>query len=215
MTLDSAISSLSYDNVTFETNVSHYTTIGSTYSGYSNYVTKDYLDSLFGLDNYVYKFNPDGTITWELKDKENKEKNMKLDFKIVNYRVHEDRVVIVTFEDDKGNRTETKAVCNEDDNFDLENGVTVCVYKYLLGEDTYKGIIKDAMRQVKAVDKAKEDKKAREELIERKRIKAARKKARRRERQRQERISEMQEAYFKAMVEHDSYMEKYLYDDAK
>ena len=71
------------------------------------------------------------------------------------------------------------------------------------------------MRQVKAVDKAKEDKKAREELIERKRIKAARKKARRKEKQRQERISEMQEAYFKAMVEHDSYMEKYLYDDAK
>ena len=69
---------------------------------------------------------------------------MKTDFKIVGYRTYENRVVIVTFEDNKGNRTETKAVCNEADNFDLENGVTVCVFKYLFGEDTYKGIIKDA-----------------------------------------------------------------------
>ena len=171
-------------------------------------------------DNSYYTYNEINNIYNTIsKDKSNKKKENKdmksMKFKIVNYRVYENRAVIVTFEDSKGNKVETKAVCNEADNFDLENGVTVCVYKYLLGEDTYKGTIKEAMRQIKAVDKAKADEEAVKELIERKKAKAARKKARRRARQRQERIEEMQEAYFNAMVKHDSYMEKCFYDDGE
>ena len=137
---------------------------------------------------------------------------MKNDFKIVDYRTYDNVVVIVTFEDEKGNRTDVKAVCNQDDLFDFEYGVQVCVFKYLYG-DTYKNTIKEAMRQIKAVDKSKEDKKKEEELVARKKAKAARKKAKRLAQQRQRRIEEMQEAFFGAMVKHDSYLEQCLYED--
>lgn len=175
------------------------------------YVTYDYLQNM--LDNYEFKHNANGTVTFSYKGKDNEEKDMRKDFKIVDYRTYENRVVIVTFEDYLGNKTEIKSVCNKDDKFDLERGVEVCVFKYLHGEDTYKQIIKEANRQIKAVDKAKEDKKAQEELIARKKAKAARKKARRMAKQRQNRIDEMKEAYFEAMVKHDSYLKECLYED--
>lgn len=195
---------------------SYYTATSSVSTFSEQFVTYDYLNSLFNSNDYVWKYNPDGTMTFTLKDSSNKEENMKTDFKIVNYRTHEDRVVIVTFEDSKGNKTEIKSVCNEDDKFDLERGVEICVFKYLHGEDKYKQIVKEANRQIKAVDKAKEDKKAQEELIARKKAKAARKIARRRAKQRQNRIEEMKEAYFEAMVKHDSYLERSFYmDDCK
>lgn len=178
------------------------------------YVTYDYLQNMF--DNYEFKYNANGTMTFSCKVKDNKEKDMKKDFKIVDYRTYENRVVIVTFEDYLGNKTEIKSVCNKDDKFDLERGVEVCVFKYLHGEDKYKQIVKEANRQIKAVDKSKEDKKAQEELIARKKAKAARKIARRRAKQRQNRIDEMKEAYFNAMVKHDSYLERNFYmDDCK
>lgn len=135
----------------------------------------------------------------EVETKKNiKEKNMK-DFKIKDYKVYEDTALIVEFEDG----TKEKAVANEEDRFDLERGVEICVLKHLYGVDGYKSMVKKAMNQIKAVDKAKEDKKKEEELIARKKAKAARKKARRLERKRKERIAEMKEAYLAAMNEHD------------
>ena len=163
---------------------------------------------------YTMIYNEDGTLNIISDFVE--EKNMKKDFKIVDYRTYENRVVIVTFEDNLGNKTEIKSVCNEADTFDLERGVEICVFKYLYGEDTYKGIVKNAMRQVKAIEKEKEDKKAQEELIARKKAKAARKIAKRKEKQRQNRINEMKEAFFGAMVKHDSYLEElFNMDDCK
>lgn len=131
-------------------------------------------------------------------NKNTKEKNMK-DFKIKDYKVYEDTALIVEFEDG----TKEKAVCNEDDKFDIERGITICVLKHLFGVDGYKSMVKKAMNQIKAVDKAKEDKKKEEELIARKKAKAARKKVRRLERKRNERIEEMKTAYLAAMKEHD------------
>ena len=195
-----------------------YSTAYGTYDTISsikeNYVTHDYLNEVFKLDEYGYElnYNPDGTMTFTYKEKDKKEKDMKNYFKIVDYKTYDKVVVIVTFEDEKGNRTDVKSVCNEGDIFDLERGIEVCVFKYLYG-DTYKNTIKEAMRQIKAVDKAKEDKKKEEELIARKKAKAARKKAKRLAQQRQRRINEMKEAFFGAMVEHDSYLERYLYED--
>lgn len=130
--------------------------------------------------------------------KEKTIKNMK-DFKIKDYKVYEDTALIVEFEDG----TKEKAVANEEDRFDLERGVEICVLKHLYGVDGYKSMVKKAMNQIKAVDKAKEDKKKEEELIVRKKAKAARRKARRLERKRKERIAEMKEAYLAAMNEHD------------
>lgn len=202
------------DGSCYNTAYSTYGTCDTTVSSIKdNYVSKDYLDSLF-TGEYEWKHNPDGTMTVTSRDIINKEQEMKksFKFKIVDYRTYENVVVIVTFEDEKGNRTDVKSVCNDGDIFDLERGIEVCVFKYLYG-DTYKNTIKEAMRQIKAVDKAKEDKKKEEELVARKKAKAARKKAKRLAQQRQRRIDEMQEAFFGAMVKHDSYMEQYLYED--
>ena len=129
-----------------------------------------------------------------LEDIEVKGESMR-EFKIKNYNTYNDRVVVVTFEDG----SQEKAVCNEADNFDLENGVCVCVMKHIFGETVYKSMIKTAMKQIKELDKAEEKEKERKELIERKRAKAARKKARRKERERAERIEDMTAAFVKAI----------------
>lgn len=182
--------------------------IQSEYNYYYNYYTNyfKHLDDRISIIEESIFVN-------ECNSKTEKEKEMRKDFRIVDYRTYENRVVIVTFEDNLNNKTEIKSVCNKDDKFDLERGIEVCVFKYLHGEDTYKQIIKEANRQIKAVDKAKEDKKKEEELIARKKAKAARKKAKRLAKQRQNRINEMQEAFFGAMVKHDSYLEKFFDED--
>ena len=216
MTLKGVISGISGVNEpcwTFDGSCYHtaYGTCDTVSTIQEQYVSKDYLESLF-TDKFEWKYNQDGTMTFTSRDIINKEQEMKKSFKIVDYRTYENVVVIVTFEDEKGNRTDIKSVCNDGDIFDLERGIEICVFKYLYG-DTYKNTIKEAMRQIKAVNKAKEDKKKEEELVARKKAKAARKKAKRLAQQRQRRIEEMQEAFFGAMVKHDSYMEQCLYED--
>lgn len=126
-------------------------------------------------------------------------------FRIVDYKVYNNKALNVTFKDAVGvAHTEEKAVCNEADKFDLERGLEVCVLKHILGEDTYKQIIKEINRQIKAIDKAAEDKKALDEMIARKKAKNARRKAARQEKARQDRIDEMKEAYLAAMIEYGS-----------
>lgn len=136
----------------------------------------------------------------EINVKENNMKKINTNFKIKDYKVYENRAVVVEFEDG----TKEKAVCNEDDQFDLERGISLCVLKKIFGADEYKSIVKTAMNQIKAIDKAKEDKKKEEELIARKKAKAAKKKARRLERKRNERVEEMKEAYLAAMHEYEN-----------
>ena len=153
-------------------------------------------------------------------DEKKENKDMKKDFKILDYKVCDNngvKTVVVTFIDKVGEKpTKEHAVCCSEDTFDLERGIEVCVMKHVLGTENYKSMIKDAMKQVKDVDKEKEDKKKQEELIARKKDKAARKIAKRRAKQRQNRIDEMKEAYFEAMVKHDSYLEELLdIDDCK
>lgn len=211
MTLNNCISAVDYKSSTAIGSCGSYYDMYDTVSSIkSDCVSKEYLDSLF-TDEYQWTHNSDGTMSVTHRDN-NKEQKMKNYFKIVDYRTYDNVVVIVTFEDENGNRTDVKAVCNQDDVFDFEYGVQICVLKYLYG-DTYKNTIKEAMRQIKAVDKAKEDKKKEEELIARKKAKAVRKKAKRLEQQRQRRIDEMQEAFFGAMIKHDSYLEQCLYED--
>ena len=132
------------------------------------------------------------------------------DFKIKDYKVYEDKVVIVEFEDG----TTEKAVCNEDDNFDLARAIEIAVLKFLF-KDEYRAMRKTAMNQIKAVDKAREDAKEPAELIERKKAKAARRKARRLERKRKERVDEMKEAYLAALKEYKSLTDDIDLNDLK
>lgn len=160
--------------------------------------------------NVIYTVNNDCEVkllekvtTKKQKNNKEKVKDMK-DFKILEYKIYNNKALNVTFEGSFENKVETKAVCNEADKFDLERGLEVCVLKYILGEDTYKQIIKEIGRQIKALDKEAEDKKALEEMIARKKAKNARRKAARQEKARQERIDEMKEAFLTAMRENNS-----------
>lgn len=146
---------------------------------------------------------------------ETKEISMKntKDVKIVDYKVYNNKVVVVWFDDG----TNEKATCFESDEFDLERGVEVCCLKHMYGTSNYKSMLKGFMKQVKAVDKAKEDKKQQEELIANKRAKNARRKAKTRAKRRAERVAEMKEAYLAAMNEYNTHgvqLEE-LYDDFK
>jgi hypothetical protein len=149
-------------------------------------------------ENAIWKVN--NTCEVKLIKKADKgDKNMK-DFKIKNYNVCENngvKTVVVEFED--GSREH--AVCNKDDIFELERGIEVCVLKHLLGADKYKASIKEANRQIKAIDreaaKAKKAEEESKEITKRRRAKAAKRKMKQRER----RIAEMKEAYVAALRE--------------
>lgn len=155
-------------------------------------------------DGRIYTVNRDcyveliqTTNNEKAKDEVKEKENIMKDFRIKDYKVYENKTVILEFKDG----TKEKAVCNEGDSFDLERGVELCVLKHLLGVDGYKAIVKTAMKQIKAVDQVKEDKKKEEELIQRRKAKADRRKVRRLEKKREARINEMKEAYVRAIKE--------------
>ena len=170
----------------------------STKADCSSYVTYDYIRSLCELNPKKYNMstNENGNIILKF-DEDVEVNNMKKDFKIKNYKTYGNKVLVVTFEDG----SQEKAVCNEDDKFELERALEVCVFKHIFGATEYKSMIKYAMKQIKAIDKAEEDEKERKELIARKRAKAAKKKAKRKAKERAERIEDMKEAFLKAINE--------------
>jgi len=140
----------------------------------------------------------------DIKESNNKERKMKK-FKIKNYKEYGNKAIIIEFADG----TETKAVCNEKDDYDFERGLEVCILKYIFGEDGYKALLKEAMNQIKEVDKAVEDEKEKNRIIAAKRAKKARKKAKKR----QQRIDEMKEAYLNAMRQYnDEYFFNHCHD---
>ena len=144
------------------------------------------------------KYNPECTNYEIIKEiTEEWEKNMKV--KIVNYEVHDNngvKTVVVEF----GDSTKEHAVCCKEDTFDLKTGIEVCVCKHVFGgNDKYKSAIRNAMKQVKAIDKARSDKKNEEELIARKKEKNAKRKARHKANRRARRVAEMRDAYLAAM----------------
>jgi hypothetical protein len=128
------------------------------------------------------------------------EKQMK-EFYIKNYKVCDNngiKTLVVDFEDG----TKERAVCCAEDEFELARGIEVCVMKHIFGRDNYKAMLKTAMRQVKAIDKAEEEAKKEKEMIAAKKASAARKKARYKANKRKKRITEMKEAYLAAMREY-------------
>ena len=151
--------------------------------------------------------------------KGNEETKMK-DVKIVDYKVCDNdgvKTVVVEFEDG----VKEHAVCCKEDVFELERGIEVCVLKYILGFDNYKYILRESMKQVRLIDKtrkeAAEKAEKEKELINRKKAKAARRKERSRAKRRAERVSEMKEAYLKAMNEYNKthILDSDIIDDLK
>lgn len=116
---------------------------------------------------------------------------------IKDVKVH-NKAVIVTFADN----TQTVAVLDKEDEFNLEQGISICITKKLLGENgnsIYNKLIKRALKvkkqNEKAAEKAKkvkeEEKKRRELALARHKKKVARK--------REDQIEIQKEAYVRAM----------------
>lgn len=104
--------------------------------------------------------------------------------KPVKVETYNDRVVKVTFEDGSF----TKSVCSDNDTFDLDVGITICILKRVMGKNGHK-LYNNMMRDIhKIMDENEKDKeKARKEKAERKakqrktEFKAAAKKAKARQ----------------------------------
>ena len=98
------------------------------------------LDKLY--ENLNIMAWPSGTYTFSLP-------NIML-VKIKDYKIINDKVVIVTFVDG----TTEKAVCDPEDTFDLERAVEICICKKMFGgTKAYNDAIRKALKQIDAIDK--------------------------------------------------------------
>lgn len=115
---------------------------------------------------------------------------------IVDVKVINNKVIIMTFIDG----TQTKAVCDKDDTFNLEVGIGICITKRLMSDDEQTGnsmfnkSIKKALRVMKQNEQIEQTRK--EIAEEEKRIieKIKRKKEKRAEKRRQKKIQMMADA---------------------
>ena len=150
---------------------------------------------------YFLKEDTKGTTDKNMENTNKVDEKKKFDpFEIVDYKVINDTVVIVTFAD--GN-TE-KAVCNKNDTYDFERAIEICICKKKFGgTKAYNDIIKNALRQVKAVDDKRKKDAEEKELAERREAKIAKRKAKRKAQRRQQRIDDMSEAFLNAMLDYD------------
>lgn len=140
------------------------------------------------------------TVKEDTKGTEKKDMNIKNKLRIEDYKIINNTVVIVTFED----RTTEKAVCNKNDVFDFERAIEICVLKKMLGgTKAYNDLIKNAMKDIKYVDDMRKWKVEREELEKRREAKIAKRKAKRKAQRKQQRIDDMSEAFLKAMLDYD------------
>ena len=116
--------------------------------------------------------------------------------KIIDVKVINDKVVIVTFIDG----TQTKAVCDKDDTFNLEVGIGICITKRLMSDDEQTGnsifnkTIKDALKVMKRNEQLEQARKEFEEEEKRIEAKIKRKKEKRAEKRRQKKIQMMADA---------------------
>ena len=116
--------------------------------------------------------------------------------KIFDVKVINDKVVIVTFIDG----TQTKAVCDKDDTFNLEVGIGICITKRLISDDEQTGnsmfnkAIKDALKVMKRNEQLEQARKEFEEEEKRIEAKIKRKKEKRAEKRREKKIQMMADA---------------------
>lgn len=115
---------------------------------------------------------------------------------IVDVKTINDKVVIVTFIDG----TQTKAVCDKDDVFNLEVGIGICITKRLMSNDEQTGnsmfnkTIRNALKVMKRNEQIEKIRKEFEEEEKRIEAKIQRKKEKRAEKRRQKKIQMMADA---------------------
>lgn len=115
---------------------------------------------------------------------------------IIDVKVINKKVVIVTFIDG----TQTKAVCDKDDTFNLEVGIGICITKRLMSNDEQTGnsmfnkTIKNALKVMRRNEQLEQTRKEIEEEEKRVEEKIKRKKEKRAEKRRQKKIQMMADA---------------------
>ena len=115
---------------------------------------------------------------------------------IIDVKVINKKVIIVTFIDG----TQTKAVCDKDDTFNLEVGIGICITKRLMSNDEQTGnsmfnkTIKNALKVMKRNEQLEQTRKEIEEEEKRVEEKIKRKKEKRAEKRRQKKIQMMADA---------------------
>lgn len=108
------------------------------------------------------------------------------------------KVVEVTFVD--GDKQ--KSVCQEPDVFSLEQAISICLTKHLLGgTSAYNKAVKSGIKVYEEKQKAECIAKAEEERIAKRRVKRDAYMKRRAEKRREEQIEIQKEAYVRAMTE--------------
>lgn len=109
-------------------------------------------------------------------------------------------VVMVTFADG----TTTKAVASKGDTFSLEQGISICITKKLLGNDgsnIYNKLIDRALKVKQQNEEAEKQAEEKKEAAKKKIAKAVAKSEKRKNRKREEAIELQKEAYIRAMKE--------------
>lgn len=131
---------------------------------------------------------------------ESKPKKTSTNLDIADYKVINDKVVIVTFKDGS---TE-KSVCHGDDVFDLERAIELCICKKKFGGNkNYYAAIRKALKQVRDIDtKKKKDAEEKERIANRK-AKYAERKAKRMAKKRKAQIDLQTESFVAAMMKYN------------
>lgn len=136
------------------------------------------------------------------KDRNKKEDSKNMSYKIKDYKIIDDTVVICTFTDG----TTQKAVCDPSDTFDFERAIEICVMKQVCGGSSdYNTLVSKALKDIENIQKDRRNakKKAEEEeaIKARHLAKKIERQKKRAENARQARVDEMKEAYVAALKE--------------
>ena len=116
---------------------------------------------------------------------------------IKNVRVH-GKTVMVHFADN----TKTVAVLHDEDEFNLEQGISVCITKKLLGQDggsIYNKLIRRALKIMDRNEKAEREAAEKKEAAKNKKQAAADKRDKKKAKKREEQIEIQKEAFVRAL----------------
>ena len=164
-------------NLMVTTNTSVYPNTLSICNGIYNGHTTDF-DLAKWLDGIKYwPENPHiKDILAQEKEKEIEKMPISYKFCVKSVDVYNDKVVKVTFDDGSF----TKSVCSDNDHFDVDVGITICLLKKLLGDKPnreYANLIRDIHKVMDKNEKEKQKAKEEKELQRKRQRKAELKKA--------------------------------------
>lgn len=180
----------------------NYDTITTATATANGYIYSDYCHTgITGVYGIASNSNISTSITnYDKSESESKPKKTSTNLDIADYKVINDKVVIVTFKDG----TTEKSVCHGDDIFDLERAIELCICKKKFGGNKdYYAAIRKALKQVRDIDtKKKKDAEEKERIANRK-AKYAERKAKRMAKKRKAQIDLQTESFVAAMMKYN------------